>query len=61
MTALLASIYFLLVDYSPLDRQARDAKPLPAEIDARLSCDPSVPLKVELEDARDEDGRSVIS
>ncbi len=60
MTALLASIYFLLVDYSPLDPQARDAMPLPAEIDARLSCDPSVPLKVELEDARDGDGRSVI-
>ena len=34
--------------------------PLPAEIDVRLSCDPSVPLKVELEDARDGDGRSVI-
>ena len=60
MTALLASIYFLLVDYSPLDPQARDAKPLPAEIDARLSCDPGVPLKVELEDARDGDGARVI-
>lgn len=60
MTALLVSIYFLLIDHSVLDPAARVAMPLPAEIAANLCCDPSVPLKVELQEARDGDGRLVI-
>jgi dienelactone hydrolase len=48
--------YFGLIEHLPIAGAPRAAAPVPAELDAALSCDPGLPLEVTLQPERDVDG-----